>query len=84
MPSKKLPITQLQILKELSEYFTEYPDARFCQALQHLQINENIKVPSTGGLCIKDNYYISDEEILGRIKSKKEDINIKKSKHKNE
>jgi len=60
-----------EILNELSEYFTKYPDIRFNQALFNLNVLEVINSRINGPYVV-DNHHEEPNITLKKIKDTKE------------
>ena len=60
----------IEILTELTLFFSKNPDQRFGQALANLGIVDTQHGPHSGILKWENEYYTESEETLNRIKSK--------------
>jgi hypothetical protein len=63
-----------KIISLIEDYLQKNPNTTFCQALNHLKINENDNSHNRDiedNYMLRDNFYDTDEQVLERIKNLK-------------
>jgi hypothetical protein len=71
--------TQTQIIELISNYLNKFPETRFTQALQNLELFETYRIEDKGGngiVFLHDNFHQRDDQSLDLITNSTVNYNL--------